>query len=198
MCWLMLGKPDSSKPAVCVMCTHLSGGRFEDQYFVQQLERERYSQIKRCIKFFHTMRRLKPDVDVGILVGDFNATEAYTVDGPMNAYFKSAITTSQGVWLDAKSDAVETEEALEVKFKRYMVSPFEALKDYGWLLAYDEEEVGATSAFGHLVDYMAVSTRVVTDRPRRVILTDEKVKGKQTDTEKPTTDHNAVITAFFL
>ena len=196
MCWLMLGKTDSSKPAVCVMCTHLSGGRFEDQYFVQQLAKERYSQIERCIDFFHKTQIRKHDDCVGILVGDFNATEAYAVDGPMNAYFKYAITTSQGVWLDAKKNAVETEEALEVKFKRYMVSPFAALQDYGWPLVYDEETIGATSVFGHLIDYMAVSRPVVIDRAQRVILTNQKVEGKPTDTEKPITDHNGVIVGF--
>ena len=190
MCWLVLSRHDSSKPAVCVMYSHLSGGRLEDQYFVQQLERERYSQIERCIVFYHTMRRRKQNVALGILVGDFNATRTYTVDDPMKAYFKSAITTSQGVWLDARSHHVETEEALEHKFERYIVSPFEALNDWNWLLPYDEEEDEATSVFGHPVDYMAVSSGVVTNRPRRVILNDEKVNGKQTDT--------AVTTSFFV
>ena len=196
MCWLMLGKTDSSRPAVCVMCTHLSGGRFEDQYFVQQLAQERYSQIARCIEFFHKRQRQKQDDVVGILVGDFNATEAYAVNGPMKAYFKSAITKSQSVWLDAKYDAVETEEALEEKFKRYMVSPFEALQNSGWPLVYDEKAVGATSVFGHLIDYMAVSRDVVIDEARRVILTNQKVEGEPTDTKEPITDHNAVVATF--
>ena len=115
----------------------------------------------------------------------------------MNAYFKSAITKSQGVWLDAKSDAVATEEALEVEFKHYMVSPFEALKDYSWPLVYGEE-VGATSVFGHLIDYMAVSRQVPIDWARRVILTNQKVKGEPADTKRPITDHNTVIARFWI
>ena len=192
MCWVKLAKADSSRPAVFVMCTHLSGGRFEDQYFVQELARERYSQIQRCIEFFHTKQHRNVYDDVGILVGDFNATEAYTVDGPMNAYFKSAIKKSQGVLLDATSYAVETEEALEDKFKDYMVSPFEALKDYGWSLVYGEE-VGATSVFGHLIDYMAVSRPLLIDWARVMILTNQKFKGEPAGKTNPITDHNAVI-----
>ena len=157
MCWLTLGRTDFPRTAVCVMCTHLSGGRFEDQYFVQQLERERYSQIERCIDVFRRIRHRQADVDVGILVGDFNATEAYTVD-----------------------------------------APFDALMDNKWLLAYDKEQIQATSSCGPFGDYMAVSKWVVTGRPQRVILSDQKVKGKQTAMEEPTTNRNAVITPFFL
>ena len=198
MCWVILKKPDSSTPAVCVMNTHLSGGRLEDQYFVQQLEQERYSQVERCIEFFLEKRCHKQSIALGVLVGDFNAPRTYTVDGRMSDYFKSAIRTSQGVWMDARPHNVETEEALQDEFKRYIVSPFKALTDWHWRLPYQEEKDGTTSAFGHPVNYMAVSRKVVTDRPQRVILNNEKVKGKQTDTQKSTTHQAALITSFFV
>mmetsp|Transcript_93812 Transcript_93812/g.236407 ORF Transcript_93812/g.236407 Transcript_93812/m.236407 type:complete len:180 (-) Transcript_93812:209-748(-) len=177
------------------MCTHISGGRFEDQYFVQQLAEERYQQTKQCNDFFHLRRPGAQASDVGILVGDFNATEAYSASGPMNAYFKFGIAGSEGVWSDAESVGISTQEDLESSFKTYMVSPFKALKEFGWTLAYGEE-VGVTSAFGHLIDHMALSRPVPVESAEVIYLTNQKVKGKSADTDVVVTDHNAVKVSF--
>ena len=62
-------------PAVWILNTHLSGGRFEDQFYLQQLAQERYDQTGRVIDLFN--RRAGKD-DFGIMVGDFNATTDYS------------------------------------------------------------------------------------------------------------------------
>lgn len=75
MVWLKLKGPEDI-PAVYVMCTHLTGGRFEDQYFVQDLALERKYQSDHIVDFFDA-RPGASDDDVGIIVGDFNATESF-------------------------------------------------------------------------------------------------------------------------
>merc|ERR1712070_567727 len=78
-----------------------------------------------------------------------------------------------------------------------MLSPFTAIQQQGWSLAYGPE-VGVTSGFGHLIDHMA------TNRPMRVAsaqvsyLTNQKFGNKPQDTDLPLTDHNSVKTVFLL
>lgn len=189
MVWASL-KQAGSGPTVYVMCTHITGGRFEDQYFVQQLAHERKEQVRKVLKFFETRRTPASD-DIGIMVGDFNATSVYTSEGPMGGYYKMAIATSEGVVADAKRAGLPN-EALERAFGEYMVSPFAAIEERGWNLCYTEQEVGATSAFGHLVDHMATNSPVEVLSTRLVYLTNQKFKETR-DTDLALSDHNAII-----
>jgi len=197
MSWLKLRRVGVQGPATFVMCTHITGGRFEDQYFVQQLAEERRQQTLRCVDFFNSRRPGAHPEDLGILVGDFNATEEYVHDGPMHGYFKFGIAGSEGVKSDAMDAGISLEEDLESVFKTYMVSPFSALRDSGWTFAYGNE-VGVTSAFGHLIDHMALSRPVRVLSSEVVFLTNQKVKGEPSDTDLVITDHNAVKVTFAI
>lgn len=191
MLWLKLRKSRTSGASVYIMCTHITGGRFEDQYFVQQLVDERRRQLERCDTFFKEDRLDPHPDDLGLLVGDFNATETYTADGPMHGYFKTGIANSPGVREDAEAAGIMTEAELEERFKAYMTSPFRALRARGWMFAYGDE-VGITSAFGHLIDHMALSRSVPVERVEVVHLTNQKFSKKDPDTDVVITDHNAV------
>lgn len=187
-------RPRSSmtlRSSVFVLNMHLSGGRFEDQFFVQYLSAERRMQVERAIGLFKRLSKSRHDL--GILVGDFNATEEYVAKGPMQNYFMAAIAKSQGVQADASAQSLSSDE-LEKLFKEYLIAPFTALSASGWHLAYTEEQVGATSAFGHLIDHMATS-REIPSVAQRLIATNQKFPPSN-DTEVPITDHNAVKTTF--
>jgi hypothetical protein len=181
-------------PAVYVMCAHITGGRFEDQYFVQQLAEERFYQVERmCDTFFRTKRPSPEDDDIGILVGDFNATTEYVPNGPMSGYFKAGIASSEGVKADAEASG---KLDLEEQFKKYMLSPFEAIKKHGWSLAYGPE-LGITSGFGHLIDHMALNRKV--DCSAKVqFLTNQKFGKGPPDTNLVLTDHNSVKSTFTI
>jgi len=194
MVWAKLRKPGCDG-SVYVMCTHISGGRFEDQYFAQQLAEERRLQPERCVDFFERHRRTQKDT--AILVGDFNALEEYASNGPMHGYYTFGVAPSQGVKTDAEHAGLCTPDALEAKFKEYMISPFTALRGKGWTFAYGQE-IGITSSFGHLVDHMAMSRPIVVEYCDIKYLTNQKVGNKPKDTEFPLTDHNAVKVAFLL
>lgn len=196
MVWLKLRKSRTSGASVYVMCTHITGGRFEDQYFVQKLMHERRRQPERCDEFFRRRPNPHPD-DLGILVGDFNATEEYTCDGPMHCYFKCGIANSPGVLADAEAAGIKTEQDLEDHFKAYMISPFRALRDKGWTFAYGDE-VGVTSSFGHLIDHMALSRPVPVESVEVIPLTNQKFNRSAADTDLVITDHNAVKLTLFL
>jgi len=181
--------------SVLAMCTHISGGRFEDQYFVQQLAEERRLQTERCVGFFEKQRR--GPQDLAVIAGDFNALEEYARDGPMHAYYCFGVAPSAGVKADAEAAGLGTREALEERFKDYMVSPFGALRGAHWAFAYGKE-VGVSSSFGHLVDHMATSRPVQVEQCEVKFLTNQKVGNQPPDTELPLTDHNAVKVAFLL
>lgn len=69
----------------------------------------------------------------------------------------------------------------------------------GWHFAYDQETVGATSAFGHLIDHVATSAPLEQERrPEVRFLTNQKFGGKPPDTDLVVTDHNAVQVAFLV
>mmetsp|Transcript_35515 Transcript_35515/g.64406 ORF Transcript_35515/g.64406 Transcript_35515/m.64406 type:complete len:421 (+) Transcript_35515:87-1349(+) len=195
MAWVKLRS--ATGPFVYVMCTHISGGRFEDQYFAQQLSEERRLQTERALNFFHARVKPNPD-DIGILVGDFNATTEYGKEGPMHSYFKAAIANSSGVQADASVAGLQNEQEIEELFKTYMVSPFTAIKKHGWTLAYDQHKVGPTSGFGHLVDHMATSRPLEVVSAEPVHFTNQKFGNKPKDTDLPLTDHNAVRTVFSI
>jgi len=191
MVWVKLYKSDC--PVVYVMCTHITGGRFEDQYFVQQLAEERFKQPERILDFFDQREDPLAD-DLGILLGDYNATDKYEPNGPMQGYYKASIKSSEGVQADA-SAADLTEEALEESFKAYMISPFDSIKKRKWHFAYSQDSVNfVTSGFGHLIDHMATN-RPVDAKAEVVYLTNQKFK-KEKDTDLPLTDHNSVKATF--
>lgn len=194
MAWVKM--TTANFPAVYVMCTHISGGRFEDQYFVQQLAEERRLQIDRCIAFFNK-ERLDPSADdIGILVGDYNATTTYDPAGPMSSYFNFAIAGSDGVKADAVaavSNGIKLD--LENQFKEYMLSPFAAIKKNGWSFAYGPE-IGITSGFGHLIDHMATNRPLQIADAEVIYLTNQKFGNKPPDTDLQLTDHNSVKTVF--
>lgn len=187
--WAKASKKGANKQSAFVLNTHISGGRFEDQFFVQQLAEERYNQPDRIIKFFNDRPNPKAD-DIGILVGDFNATTNYEMNGPMSKYYQSSIANSQGVQMDAAAAGVQTD--LEEHFKTYMLSPFHAIQDrHKWMLMYDQETVGATSGFGHLIDHMAISRPTKIVSVEKYFTTNQKFTSTK-DTETPLTDHNCV------
>lgn len=140
MVWVKLQvKPETQH--VYVMCTHITGGRFEDQYFIQQLKQERINQLDRMLSWFEKDRPDKKLNDVGILLGDFNATMEYLSDGPMHGYFKASIGSSSGVKEDIErlglpADEIQTED----QFQMYMISPFDAISSHEWNMVYREEE----------------------------------------------------------
>jgi endonuclease/exonuclease/phosphatase family metal-dependent hydrolase len=194
--WVKMKKFGHKGPMIYIMNTHISGGRFEDQYFVQQLAEERFRQPDQIINFFNNRPEPRND-DVGILVGDFNATSEYTPNGPMHGYFKSGIMTSPGVQADAATAGLDDAQ-LNKHFEDYMIAPFTAVKKHGWTFAYDQEQVGATSGFGHLIDHMAMSKPLKVLSAEVKYLTNQKLGNKPKDTELPLTDHNAVKTVFAI
>jgi len=194
MVWVKLRRVGQDGPAAYVMCTHITGGRFEDQYFLQQLGEERREQPVRCAKFFAERRPQPHEDDVGVLIGDFNALPHYAPTGAMHSYFKTGIANSRGVQLDSERQGLASQAELEDRFKTYMTSPFMALKDLGWTLAYGSE-VGPTSAFGHLIDHMALSRGVQVLRAEVQHLTNQKFSTGPPDTDLVLTDHNAVKVA---
>jgi endonuclease/exonuclease/phosphatase family metal-dependent hydrolase len=194
MVWVKLQK--GSLPAVYVMCTHFTGGRFEDQYFVQQLAEERFHQPDRIFHFFEKLRPNAQADDIGILLGDFNATSDYVPGGPMSGYFKAQISSSAGVQADADAGNVQSDR-LEDFFKAYMISPFTAINKRGWSLAYGPE-IGITSGFGHLIDHMATHRPLQVDEAKVIYLTNQKFGNKPPDTTLPLTDHNSVKTTFMI
>eukprot|EP00747_Dinoflagellata_sp_TGD_P130143 gnl/TRDRNA2_/TRDRNA2_174789_c2_seq10.p1 gnl/TRDRNA2_/TRDRNA2_174789_c2~~gnl/TRDRNA2_/TRDRNA2_174789_c2_seq10.p1 ORF type:complete len:291 (-),score=30.58 gnl/TRDRNA2_/TRDRNA2_174789_c2_seq10:868-1740(-) len=124
-------------PKVWVLNTHLTGGRFEDQFYLQQLTKERYEQSVKIMNFFESRAK---EGDTGIMVGDFNATTNYSPGGPMHGYFASGIVTSTGVQYDTSALGIE-ESMLEEHFKQYMVSPFRAIDEKQWRFCYTQDGV---------------------------------------------------------
>lgn len=178
---------------VFVMNTHFTGGRFEDQYYLQELAQERHAQVTRAMQPFKA--RARPGgQDVGVLIGDFNATTRYAKGGPMQKYFEGAIASSEGVIADAAKLGLSAEET-EARFATYMVSPFAAIAEEGWRMAYDPVMVGATSAFGQTIDHMATS-QVCDARVEKLYTTNQRFGGGPPDTSIPLTDHNAVKVTF--
>jgi len=190
--WTKMHKASGNASDVFILNTHLTGGRFEDQYFVQQLAQERLQQPERIMSLFENEATAD---DVGILIGDFNATHTYTEKGPMHNYFKFSIAGSEGVEADAVRRTEDKDGALEDHFARYMTSPFQAITKKGWTFAYGEE-VGVTSAFGHLIDHMAMSRPLPVVSAEVVYLTNQKIGQQPKVIDVPVTDHNAVKAVF--
>jgi len=164
---------------------------------VQQLAQERRRQPEECVKFFKEGRPNPKDDDVGILVGDFNALDDYESNGVMHGYFMAGIAGSEGVNEDASAAGLESTEALEERFKDYMISPFVALRDLGWTFAYDKK-IGVTSAFGHVIDHVATNKPLEVESAEIRYLTNQKFGNKPPDTDLVITDHNAVQVSFLI
>mmetsp|Transcript_22225 Transcript_22225/g.41381 ORF Transcript_22225/g.41381 Transcript_22225/m.41381 type:complete len:613 (+) Transcript_22225:55-1893(+) len=178
-------------PFVFVFNVHVTGGRFEDMYFVQDLAEERRKQLESVIKEFHRLRT--SDRDLCILVGDFNATADYKIPGPMHGYFESAIAKAKGVIADADAKALDANQLVD-RFRDYMTAPFQVLSEMQWKAAYSED-IGATSGFGHVIDHMLTNREIENISAERVIATNQKFK-KEKDCEIVLTDHNAVKVRF--
>merc|ERR1712113_987708 len=114
----------------------------------------------------------------------------------MHDYYKFAIGSSQGVKADAKSAKVESEEELEAQFKDYMISPFSSISAHSWTFAYDRQQVGYTSGFGHCIDHMAMSRPLQVHSTEVIHLTNQKFGNKPKDAPIVLTDHNSVKCVF--
>mmetsp|Transcript_71159 Transcript_71159/g.231141 ORF Transcript_71159/g.231141 Transcript_71159/m.231141 type:complete len:1604 (-) Transcript_71159:138-4949(-) len=177
--------------SVYILNTHVSGGRFEDRHF-QRLSRVRFLQTMGAMEVFDEK---SSKGDLGILVGDFNATTPDKADKLVQSYFEQFIKYLPQVDTDMDELGLD-EEHLEERFSGYMSSPFKAMSEHGWSLAFRQSEVGASSRFGHLVDHMAVSQAVPTDVPE-VFFTTNQVDAPP-DTDVPMTDHNAIKVSFHV
>lgn len=135
---------------VQILCTHLSGGRFEDQYMEEpQMAGERRRQMQHCFD------QHNPDAD-NILVGDFNASATKTA--AMDGYWQLLLRQTK---------PSTTQQLSSCNFYAYMMAPFAALADANtnnkskysnpdWHLLYETLD-GPTSRFGHVVDYFITS-----------------------------------------
>jgi len=143
---------------VQILCTHLSGGRFEDQYMEDpQLVGERRRQMQHCFD------QHDPAAD-NILVGDFNASATKTA--AMDGYWQLLRQQFQ-------TELSATHNLSSADFYAYMMAPFAALADTksnnkndddgknsdSWHLLYETLD-GSTSRFGHVVDYFITSPQI--------------------------------------
>jgi len=187
--WVQLKKTGEPKaPGVFVLCTHLTGGRFEDQYYLQSLQSERAKQIPRAMEPFY--QRCEQRKDLGVLVGDFNAMPTYDREGGIHKYYEGAIMSSEGVQHDAREAGLDDEQMIE-RFEHYVTSPFTAIAEKGWKLAYNPQQVGPTSSYGETVDHVATS-RVCTTHVKKFFMTNQRFGTGEPDTDLVLSDHNAV------
>ena len=170
--------------------THISGGRFEDLYFLQLLEsgNERTKQIERVIEIAN---QNKDSDDIIIFMGDFNATPNYT-NPSMVSYWKHVISNNEGVRKDAIKFNIKDDTELESKFMEHMIGPLRVLEVKGWYMLYNEEDVGATSAFGHCIDWMA-SNKPIPVKIKKMILCKQMFDKNAEKPDIVLTDHNPVV-----
>lgn len=177
--------------AVQVLCTHLSGGRFEDLYMSDVLKLERATQMQRCLE-------QKDDTADNVLVGDFNAsvTRTKALDGYLDLLRKG-----------------QQPDLTNSDYYSYMMAPFTALTKSrtDWNLLYKVLD-GPTSAFGHEIDFFVTSPHMYVQTPYGKSPKIERVRmiGQYMPWIKPTadedfgnvleepiTDHNGVKVTFF-
>ena len=113
----------------------------------------------------------------------------------MHKYYEQGIKTSEGVQRDAQEVGLDEEEMVK-RFKEYMISPFAAVREEGWKMAYDPLQVGPTSAYGQTVDHVATS-RVCTTRVEKFLMTNQRF-AKSESAPIVLTDHNAIKIAIEL
>lgn len=202
---------NAKRKPVQILCTHLSGGRFEDQYMEDpQMAGERRRQMQHCLN------QHDPDAH-NILVGDFNASATKTA--AMDGYWKLLRQTEP------------TQQLSSSDFYSYMMAPFTTLladdsnNEKNWSVLYETLD-GPTSRFGHVVDYFVTSPQLLAPLiPPRTIKRVRMIKeymdwvtptadedflpqkndSKSTSTLSTTeilkesiTDHNGVQVTFFL
>lgn len=182
---------DATEKPVQVLCTHLSGGRFEDAYLTCELKLERSTQIEKCLE-------LRDSSADNVLVGDFNAsvTRTSALDG-----YLTMLKGSQ-------------KKLTSLDYYSYMMAPFTSCSksDNGWDLLYKELE-GPTATFGHVVDFYMTSPHMHVQTPfqkppkieRIRMIKDYWFKVQPTADEdfpevalkESITDHNGVKVTFF-
>mmetsp|Transcript_132101 Transcript_132101/g.240362 ORF Transcript_132101/g.240362 Transcript_132101/m.240362 type:complete len:947 (+) Transcript_132101:197-3037(+) len=179
-------------PFVYVLNTQLTSGVLEDQFFLKPaLSSERRRQVQQCLEVFKSR---SADGDLGILVGDFGAAPEDAPDGPRKEYFSSTVSTSAIMREEALQMGLPLDE-VEQRFKAYHCSPFEALVENDWRLAYSQAQVGPTSNLGDLVDHMATS-RAVPVSVKVFPTTNQKKGDHPAITQVPLSDHNFVKATF--
>ena len=196
---------------VQVLCTHLSGGRFEDRHMDETpfMNRERGRQMQRCLD-------QKDETAYNVLVGDFNASPTRTL--AMDGYFRLLQSEKKNLSM--------------FHFYSYMMAPFTTLAAAAaaaaaasttiannhnsnstcvWQLLYDTLD-GPTSRFGHVVDYFVTYPRLPVHAIKRVRMiqqymewvtptADDDFKDESSATAlcaQSITDHNGVQVTFFF
>jgi len=134
---------------VQILCTHLSGGRFEDKYMEEPLMRgERARQMQHCLG-------QKDPSAYNLLAGDFNSSATRT-------------KAMDGYWQLLTQQTEQTKQLSFTDFYSYMMAPFTSLAcssndkndNKDWHLLYDTLD-GPTSRFGHVIDYFVVSSQLL-------------------------------------
>ncbi|CAE8701624.1 unnamed protein product, partial [Polarella glacialis] len=169
------GRP--AGPFVYVLNVQLSGGDIEDGFYAGPLVEERRLQIERVLELFTTRLGLG-SADLGILAGDFRHSDP---------------EDSVGVKLQVPRDAAGSgcnPDELYRRYRSYLTSPFNLLKERGWRIAYKQSQVGPTSPAGRLVDYIATS-RAVSAKARGLSVSSGHMPSRATE-HAALSDHNFV------
>ncbi|CAE8602103.1 unnamed protein product [Polarella glacialis] len=119
---------------------------------------------------------------VGILAGDFRHSDP---------------EDSVGVKLQVPRDAAGSgcnPDELYRRYRSYLTSPFNLLKERGWRIAYKQSQVGPTSPAGRLVDYIATS-RAVSAKARGLSVSSGHMPSRATE-HAALSDHNFVEALF--
>lgn len=136
--------------SVRVMCTHLSGGRFEDAYLTSAMKVERSRQMEICLD-------QKDDSADNVILGDFNAAPDRTkaLDG-----YLDVLRSRGGRQLSDLSNS---------DYYSYMMAPFTTLAQskVDWNLLYKDLD-GPTSAFGHVVDFFVTYPQMCVREPPHI------------------------------
>jgi len=182
---------DKVEKPVRVLCTHLSGGRFEDKCMSGLLKLERTKQMEKCLD-------QKDDSADNVLVGDFNASVTRT--------------NGLGGYLDVIRTDIQPRLS-DSDYYSYMLAPFTALSKPGtnWNVLYKDLD-GPTTAFGHVVDYVVTSPHMYVQTPFGESPKVERIKMVKSympwikptadedlkdELEESITDHNGVKVTFF-
>ena len=137
---------------VQILCTHLSGGRFEDKYMEEpRMRGERARQMQHCLD------QQDPSA-YNVLAGDFNSSATRTK--AMDGYWQL---------LTQQQTEQTTKQLSFTDFYSYMMAPFTSLAcsssndkndNKDWHLLYETLD-GPTSRFGHVIDYFVVSSQLL-------------------------------------
>lgn len=214
-----------NKQIVRALSTHVSGGRFEDQYWHGGMRDERHQQL---VKIGELVDR-QPAKIVSVLAGDYNAC-MYDSTAMKNyaglvprgkedlegflGYMKSALVAcwEQGFsfsYYDAKDPSIKLDQFGSVIAPSVIdrVDRFLASTD-GTPFMRDN-----TSSFGHIIDWFAVKDQtenqagVIAGSPRRIVLTTQSPfsldksgidNAVVNSAGRSLTDHNAVKQSFTI